>query len=113
MPINARPPVRRQSASMNAPVNAPLVAAAHAPLAASLVLAEKAVPRYTSYPTAPHFHAGVTPEVAAGWLAALPPDARLSLYLHVPIAGRSAITAAATPRRPCVTRRSTPMSARF
>ncbi len=69
---------------MNATVNAPLVAPAHAPLAASLVLAEKAVPRYTSYPTAPHFHAGVTPEVAAGWLAALPPDARLSLYLHVP-----------------------------
>lgn len=57
---------------------------AHAPLAASLVLAEKAVPRYTSYPTAPHFHAGVTPDVAAGWLSALPADARLSLYLHVP-----------------------------
>ena len=53
-------------------------------LAASLVLAEKAAPRYTSYPTAPHFHPGVTPEVAAGWLRALPPDARLSLYLHVP-----------------------------
>jgi oxygen-independent coproporphyrinogen III oxidase len=54
------------------------------PLAASLVLAEKAVPRYTSYPTAPHFHADLTPEVAAGWLGALAPDARLSLYLHVP-----------------------------
>jgi oxygen-independent coproporphyrinogen-3 oxidase len=53
-------------------------------LAASLVLAEKAVPRYTSYPTAPHFHDRVTGETAAGWLAALAPDARLSLYLHVP-----------------------------
>ena len=61
-----------------------LAPAPPSPLAASLVLAEKAVPRYTSYPTAPHFHAGVTGETAAGWLGALAPDARLSLYLHVP-----------------------------
>jgi oxygen-independent coproporphyrinogen-3 oxidase len=65
-------------------MNAPVLSAAPAQLASSLVLAEKAVPRYTSYPTAPHFHAGVTPQVAAGWFAALPADARLSLYLHVP-----------------------------
>ena len=42
------------------------------------------VPRYTSYPTAPHFHAGVTGEIFRGWLAALPQGAPLSLYLHVP-----------------------------
>ncbi|PVB62905.1 oxygen-independent coproporphyrinogen III oxidase [Labrenzia sp. 011] len=42
------------------------------------------VPRYTSYPTAPHFHAGVTGETYAGWLADLTPDDSLSLYLHVP-----------------------------
>ncbi len=44
----------------------------------------KAVPRYTSYPTAPHFHAGIGAARAAAWLAALPPAARLSLYVHVP-----------------------------
>jgi len=42
------------------------------------------VPRYTSYPTAPHFHAGVTGEIFRGWLAALPQGMPLSLYLHVP-----------------------------
>ncbi|MGE4527098.1 MAG: oxygen-independent coproporphyrinogen III oxidase [Rhodospirillaceae bacterium] len=42
------------------------------------------IPRYTSYPTAPHFHAGVSPEVFGGWLDALSPAQELSLYLHVP-----------------------------
>ncbi len=42
------------------------------------------VPRYTSYPTAPHFHGGVTGEIFRGWLAALPRGMGLSLYLHVP-----------------------------
>ena len=42
------------------------------------------VPRYTSYPTAPHFHPGITAETYLGWLGGLPPEARLSLYLHVP-----------------------------
>lgn len=51
---------------------------------AALVLAEKAAPRYTSYPTAPHFHDGVTSDVARAWLGELPADAHLSLYLHVP-----------------------------
>jgi oxygen-independent coproporphyrinogen-3 oxidase len=49
-----------------------------------LAFAERAVPRYTSYPTAPHFHAGIDADVYASWLAALAPDASLSLYLHVP-----------------------------
>jgi oxygen-independent coproporphyrinogen III oxidase len=48
------------------------------------LLAERSVPRYTSYPTAPHFHAGVGPDIYASWLETLPPEARLSLYLHVP-----------------------------
>ncbi|MHB2165414.1 oxygen-independent coproporphyrinogen III oxidase [Alsobacter sp. R-9] len=55
----------------------------NAPLS-PLVLAEKSVPRYTSYPTAPHFNAEVDAAVAAGWMAGLPEDASLSLYLHVP-----------------------------
>ena len=47
-------------------------------------LAERNVPRYTSYPTAPHFSAAVGPHIYADWLGALPRDARLSLYIHVP-----------------------------
>jgi len=42
------------------------------------------VPRYTSYPTAPHFHDGVDARQYAAWLAELPAGAALSLYLHVP-----------------------------
>ncbi|MEJ0026608.1 MAG: oxygen-independent coproporphyrinogen III oxidase [Rhizomicrobium sp.] len=42
------------------------------------------VPRYTSYPTAPHFHAGIDAAVYRGWLRALDPDAPLSLYVHIP-----------------------------
>lgn len=47
-------------------------------------LAERRVPRYTSYPTVPHFHAGVTGETVAAWLGALDGAAPVSLYLHVP-----------------------------
>jgi oxygen-independent coproporphyrinogen-3 oxidase len=50
----------------------------------TLALAERNVPRYTSYPTAPHFSDAVGPETYAGWLDALPPHATLSLYIHVP-----------------------------
>lgn len=50
----------------------------------STVLAEQSVPRYTSYPTAPHFGAVVGPDTNAAWLAELPPSQALSLYLHVP-----------------------------
>lgn len=49
-----------------------------------LVLAERNVPRYTSYPTAPYFSAAVGTDAYAEWLAALPADASLSLYIHVP-----------------------------
>ena len=42
------------------------------------------LPRYTSYPTANHFSAKVTAETYGAWLAALPPNVALSLYLHVP-----------------------------
>jgi len=49
-------------------------------------LAEQTVPRYTSYPTAPHFSAGIGPDSYAAWLAqgADQATAPLSLYLHVP-----------------------------
>lgn len=42
------------------------------------------LPRYTSYPAATHFSAGVTADDYARWLAQTPTDAPLSLYLHVP-----------------------------
>ncbi|CAA7625150.1 oxygen-independent coproporphyrinogen III oxidase [Magnetospirillum sp. UT-4] len=41
------------------------------------------VPRYTSYPTAPHFHPGIGPDQYGKWLAALDPAEELSLYLHI------------------------------
>jgi oxygen-independent coproporphyrinogen-3 oxidase len=41
-------------------------------------------PRYTSYPTAPHFRADVTFTDYTHWLQALPEEATLSLYLHIP-----------------------------
>jgi oxygen-independent coproporphyrinogen-3 oxidase len=46
--------------------------------------AERPVPRYTSYPTAPHFHGGVDAATYRGWLQDLPANAALSLYIHVP-----------------------------
>jgi oxygen-independent coproporphyrinogen III oxidase len=45
---------------------------------------EKMVPRYTSYPTAPHFSSAVNADTYRSWLGALPDEATLSLYLHVP-----------------------------
>ncbi|AKO99774.1 oxygen-independent coproporphyrinogen III oxidase (plasmid) [Marinovum algicola DG 898] len=42
------------------------------------------VPRYTSYPTAPHFSKAIGAKEYAHWLAALPPEKPVSLYLHVP-----------------------------
>jgi len=47
-------------------------------------LAEAQAPRYTSYPTAPHFDARVDAAVYREWLRELPAEAPLSLYLHVP-----------------------------
>ncbi|WP_247889171.1 oxygen-independent coproporphyrinogen III oxidase, partial [Azospirillum brasilense] len=47
------------------------------------------VPRYTSYPTAPHFTAAVGAERYAGWLAELDTAAHTgSLYLHVPFCAK-------------------------
>lgn len=45
---------------------------------------DRRVPRYTSYPTAPHFTPAVNAPTYSRWLAELAPDAPLSLYLHVP-----------------------------
>lgn len=42
------------------------------------------VPRYTSYPTAPHFDASVTAQTFRGWLEDLPRGEPVSLYFHIP-----------------------------
>lgn len=49
-----------------------------------LKYAEQSAPRYTSYPTAPHFNASVDGDVYRDWLGTLPAEASLSLYLHTP-----------------------------
>jgi oxygen-independent coproporphyrinogen-3 oxidase len=48
----------------------------------------KPVPRYTSYPTAPHFHEGVTAHTYSDWLSRLPDETPTSLYLHIPFCDR-------------------------
>jgi oxygen-independent coproporphyrinogen-3 oxidase len=46
--------------------------------------AERQAPRYTSYPSAPHFDASVDAALYTSWLGALEETSTLSLYLHVP-----------------------------
>ena len=53
-----------------------------------LGLFDAKVPRYTSYPTAPHFNADVGAEDFAGWIGAIPLKAQISLYVHVPFCRR-------------------------
>ena len=42
------------------------------------------VPRYTSYPTAPHFAASVSHDLFSNWIETIPVGSDISLYLHVP-----------------------------
>ncbi len=49
-----------------------------------LAYAERPAPRYTSYPTAPHFNAGIGGADVRGWLYEIDPSTPLSLYIHVP-----------------------------
>ena len=44
----------------------------------------RSVPRYTSYPTVPHFSRDFAANDYRGWLARLNPDETVSLYFHVP-----------------------------
>ncbi|CAN7557646.1 oxygen-independent coproporphyrinogen III oxidase [Phenylobacterium sp. LjRoot219] len=62
-------------------------------------------PRYTSYPTAVQFTPDVDAATYRGWLAELPADAPISLYLHVPFCAQlcwycGCNTRAVTRRRP-------------
>ena len=59
----------------------------HAPAMHADVIAKYAArptPRYTSYPTAPHFEAGFDEAEYRRWLAAADPAQPISFYLHVP-----------------------------
>ena len=46
------------------------------------------MPRYTSYPTAPHFGGTVDPALFTQWIEAIPEGSAISLYLHVPFCRR-------------------------
>ena len=48
----------------------------------------KPVPRYTSYPTAPHFSEGTGSVLIREALASIGPDERISIYVHVPFCDR-------------------------
>jgi oxygen-independent coproporphyrinogen-3 oxidase len=52
--------------------------------AAVLPRLDERLPRYTSYPTAPHFKQQIGAETYASWLDALVAQSPVSLYLHVP-----------------------------
>jgi oxygen-independent coproporphyrinogen-3 oxidase len=55
---------------------------------AKLGLFDAKVPRYTSYPTAPHFHNDVGPDLYADWIGSIKPGSAVSLYVHVPFCRR-------------------------
>ncbi len=46
------------------------------------------VPRYTSYPTATHFSKAIGPADTNDWLCAVPENATVSLYVHIPFCRR-------------------------
>ncbi|MCF8495561.1 MAG: oxygen-independent coproporphyrinogen III oxidase [Alphaproteobacteria bacterium] len=50
----------------------------------SLIDFDRPVPRYTSYPTAPHFKPDVEGSHYKSWLKDLPDGSHLSLYFHIP-----------------------------
>ncbi|MBL9047029.1 MAG: coproporphyrinogen dehydrogenase, partial [Tabrizicola sp.] len=60
----------------------------HDPQLARYGLFDARVPRYTSYPTAPNFGAGVGPGDFTRWIEGVPEGSEISLYLHVPFCRR-------------------------
>ncbi|WP_068108705.1 oxygen-independent coproporphyrinogen III oxidase [Tropicimonas marinistellae] len=55
---------------------------------AKLGLFDARVPRYTSYPTAPHFNKKVGSDHFTTWVGRLPANSRISLYIHIPFCRR-------------------------
>ncbi|MDA7964764.1 oxygen-independent coproporphyrinogen III oxidase [Ruegeria sp.] len=58
------------------------------PQLARLGLFDAKVPRYTSYPTAPHFNNDVGSDMFGDWISGIAPGSSISLYLHVPFCRR-------------------------
>lgn len=58
------------------------------PQLAQLGLFDAKVPRYTSYPTAPHFSNDVGPSLFGDWISGIKPGSSVSLYVHVPFCRR-------------------------
>lgn len=54
----------------------------------NLGLFDARVPRYTSYPTAPHFSTDITATQVSSWMTHLDPNVPISLYVHVPFCRR-------------------------
>ncbi len=48
----------------------------------------KPVPRYTSYPTAPHFNESVQSQTVSKWMGLIPNDEAISVYIHIPFCDR-------------------------
>ena len=55
---------------------------------ANLGLFDAKVPRYTSYPTAPHFNTAIGASFFEDCIAKIPEGAEVSLYIHVPFCRR-------------------------
>ncbi len=53
-----------------------------------LGLFDARVPRYTSYPTSPHFTPAIGESQFRDWVGAIPAGASISLYMHVPFCRR-------------------------
>jgi len=58
------------------------------PQLAQFGLFDARVPRYTSYPTAPHFSPAIGASEMLEWIGAIAPGSQISLYLHVPFCRR-------------------------
>ncbi|KIC40804.1 coproporphyrinogen III oxidase [Ruegeria sp. ANG-R] len=58
------------------------------PQLARLGLFDAKVPRYTSYPTAPHFSNDVGADLFGDWISGIAPGSSISLYIHVPFCRR-------------------------
>ncbi|MGR3660122.1 MAG: oxygen-independent coproporphyrinogen III oxidase [Paracoccaceae bacterium] len=53
-----------------------------------LGLFDARVPRYTSYPTAPHFSDSIGPAQTSDWIGKITPGSKVSLYIHIPFCRR-------------------------
>ncbi|MEL6547608.1 MAG: radical SAM protein, partial [Myxococcota bacterium] len=49
---------------------------------------DRPLPRYTSYPTVPHWCEATAPSVVEGWDRVASGEARVSVYVHVPFCHR-------------------------